>query len=245
MSLPNIPKAKYVAILLSSSLLLSACSDSVFEKRAKETEEKNKIAEESKEPLVEEQQPYEVEISEDQQKALEDSEIKESALEAVESSNLPERKEIAALDIPDKKAFVDLEEFSQYVNASFYRYHTKEIDAETFYKKLSPHFSENFKSMLPEGETEQLITFEVLQKAFNKRLTSPIVDYKITNSEEQKRVDQANVYRKYIQSNGGNIYYETVFVLEEERWKLFDDSPAPPYITADELNKKFEETKGD
>lgn len=245
MSLPNHSRNKRVAVILVSSLMLFGCSDSVFEKRAKETEEKNKIIQEAKEPEVEDQPAAEVNISDAQKEALEKAEIKESAEEAVDSSELIERKELEVVSVPAKEEYTNVDEFSQYVNSLFYLYHSQKIDGKTFYQKMSPHFSENFKSLLPKGEKEQIEMFEVLQKAFLSRLKSEIVSYKITNIEIQSRVEEANVYRKYTQANGSVIYYESIYVKEDNRWLLFDDGPTPPYITNEELEKKMNENKGE
>lgn len=245
MSLSKQSRRRYVGVILVSSLILFGCSDSVFEKRAKETEEKNKIIQETKEPDIEEQPAAEVNISDEQKEALEKAEIKETAEEAVESSELPERKELEIVSIPAKEKFTNVDEFSQYVNSLFYQYHSKKIDGKTFYQKISPHFSENFRSLLPKGEKEQIETFEVLQKAFLARLESEIVSYKITNTEIQPRVEEANVYRKYTQADGNVFYYESIYVKEDNRWLLFDDGPTPPYITKEELEKKMNENKGE
>ena len=245
MKLSNSSKGKFIALLIISSLTVSACSNSIFDKRIEETEEKNKIVEKEKEPVVEDLPPAEVEISEEQKEALEKAEIKNSAEEAVENSTLSEREEVEIVNIPDKAEYTDVEEFSQFVNALFYQFHTQKIDAKTFFQKLSPHFSENFKSLLPKGEKEQLETFEVLQKAFNTQIKSEIKEYQITNVEIQPRVEEASVYRKYTQSNGGSIYYESIFVKENNRWLLFDDSPSPPYVTAEEIDKKLKKNKGE
>lgn len=245
MSLPSKSRNKRVGMILATSLILFGCSDSVFEKRAKETEEKNKTLQEAKEPEVEDLPAAEVDITEEQKEALEKAEIKESAEEAVESNELVERKELDVVSVPVKEEYTNVNEFSQYVNSLFYLYHSQKIDGKTFYQKISPYFSENFKSLLPKGEKEQIEMFEVLQKAFLSRLESEIVSYKITNTEIQPRVEEANVYRKYTQADGSVIYYESIYVKENNRWLLFDDGPTPPYITHEELEKKMNDNKGE
>lgn len=243
------PIKKTILILTISTLTLSACSPSLFEKKVEETEKENKKIQPSQEELEklenpEKQAPNEVEVTEKQKETLEQIEDKQTPEEAVKQNVLDNRAEIEKITPVEKDIYTDVEEFGQYVSYLFYQYHTSQITGKEFYEKLSPHFSANFNSLLPSGKQEQIETFEVLQSMFLQHLDAPIIDYQITNVEQRSRVEEAGMYRKYLTKNNEPIYYESVFIKEGEKWLLFDDSPSPPYVIDPQIESKFNQVEG-
>ncbi|MEK3977425.1 hypothetical protein [Psychrobacillus sp. FSL K6-1267] len=239
-------KNRYLFLVIAASLSLSACSDSIFKERVSENETKNlKIEKDESEKSNDDSPPAEIHISDEQKEVITDSETITSAEDAVKNSELSLRQELEIIEVPEKDAYTDVNEFSQYVNGLFFLYHSKQIDAETFYNKINPHFSKEFTEYLPKDKEEQIQVFNVLQKTFIKQLKSPIKEYQITNVEIGKRIEEASVYRKYIQANGELIYYESVFIKQDGKWLILDDSPAPPYVISSDIESKFEKKKGD
>ena len=213
---------------------------SKVEEEIKKTEKENEITETKKEQ--EKELPEGKEITKEQEEVLEDIE-EVTPEEAVKENDLSVRQELKIKVPADKKSFDNAEEFSQYVSSLFYLYHTGNINGEVFYKKLYPHFHENFINMLPSTKEEQIETFVLLQEAFINQLSKPIVSYALTDLEVRERVNEAGFYRKYELENQEVIYYQTIIQEVDGKWLLFDDSPAPPYLITP--NKKFTKQEGD
>lgn len=179
-------------------------------------------------------------LSKDQKEILDKVEDV-SPEEALEENQLPVRME-QKIQVPAyKDSFTSEQEFSQYVSSLFYLYHKGNLDAKSFYQKLSPHFHENFINMLPPEKEAQIETFELLQQAFIKQLSKPIVKYSLTDSQLRERTDEAGFFRKYELENGEFIYYQTILKQTDGRWLLYDDSPAPPYLIIPNHNFKEQE----
>ncbi|WP_028393944.1 hypothetical protein [Bacillus cihuensis] len=211
-------------------ILLTGCSSSVFEAKIKETEIKNqKVIEEKSHNQVETPSNNES-ISDKQKEVLEklDENTKEDALF---KNDLDLRRELN-IKVPEhKEGYKDPNEFSQYISYLFFAYHSGKMSAEEFTNLIIPQSHENFINMLPREKGNQIESFSVLQAQFKKVIAAPIKNYSLTELEKQDRFQEASFYRKYELENGEFIYYITVIKEKNGIWKLYDDSPAPPYVT--------------
>lgn len=206
--------------------------------RIEETEKANQENDEIKKEDISEIPPDEVELSKEQLEIIDNLETKD-AEEAIEHNELEERTEEKKTMPADKAEFTDEKEFSQYVSRLFYLFMIEEIDGDTFYDKLSPHFHEDFKELLPDSEENQRQTFKTFQTEFTSQISRPIKDYKVTNVESDPRTRESTFYRVYILENGERLYYMTYMKpTEEGRWLLTNDKIAPPYTLPAEIKKE-------
>ncbi|MEK5071655.1 hypothetical protein [Sporosarcina sp. FSL K6-1508] len=232
-------KALLLFGLTAAMVTTSACMPSKIQEKIEETEKINVITKEESSELIlpENTVPEDIKISEEEKEVLDKLE-KITPEKALAENNLEIRSELN-IQLPKKRSiYKDENEFSQFISNLFFKYHTKQIVAADFYKEISPHFDEKFKSLLPESEKEQLRTFEILQEQFLIHLPSPIINYKITNIEIDARTKEGTFYRVYELQNKTKIYYMTfVKPSAEGQWLLLDDKPAPPYKIQDAQEK--------
>lgn len=229
---------KKIPLIIGISLLITvtACTPSKIKDRIDETDQLNQSVE--KEVDVEDLEPSEVEISEKQKEVLD--ELDTNVEDALKKIELEERTEIE-LDISlEKDKYDDPEELGQYLSHLFYFYHTKEMDSTTFYKKIHPHFHEDFKELLPADEIDQLEAFEILQTKFDEGLPSPIDHYKITEAIIDVRTEEASLYRVYELENTEKLYFLMLLEKVGNQWLLKDDSPAPAYSAVGKTYKDSE-----
>jgi len=217
---------------------------SKVQEKIEENEEINKVIQEEfeKDIDIEDMEPSDVELSDEQKEALKG--LKDNtATDALSHNELEVRTEQKVEPPIERTVYKDANELSSYISYLFYEYHTNQLKPEEFYKKLMPHVHEDFKELLPIEKEEQIITFEVLQEQFLVNLPSPIVDYKVTNVAIDKRYKEATFYRMYEMKNQVNIYYMTyIKQTEDGQWLMTDDRPAPPY-KVEEVRGKFKSTK--
>jgi Na+-transporting methylmalonyl-CoA/oxaloacetate decarboxylase gamma subunit len=226
---------RIMILLFVITLFLSACMPSKFQEEIEETEKKN--SEVKKEKEKEEVTPENVELSKEQKEALDELEDKSNE-EALFENDLDIRKELN-IQVPEKRSsYENPEELSQYISYLFFAYHKGEMKPETFVDELLPHAHEEFLKLLPTNQKNQIETFTVLQETNLKALPSPIASYVITDIQYQERAGEAMFYRKYVLQNIEEIYYITTIKKEDNVWKLFDDSPAPPYEVAPIMNNQ-------
>lgn len=232
-----------ITIPICFLLVTSACLPKNVQEEIDKTESENKANQEVTEQEAAEQSPENVSVSPEQKKALTETEDITSE-EAV--NELVDPQEAIELQIPEEKsAFTSEQEFSQYIASLFFLYHTGELDAELFYERLRPHLHENFLSMLPEAEADQIETFKILQQTFLQHLPAAITKYELTDTVLLERLGEATFYRKYITEAQEPIYYQTVMREVEGQWLLFDDSPAPPYEIDPHMTESFKNPGGD
>ena len=232
---------KYIKVTLFVASLfllfsLTGCMPSKIQQRIDETEKENA---DIKEKNQEEVQRLEDQELSDEQKKILSSLPKNTAEEALFKNDLDLRKELD-IEVPNEQSsFKQPEEFAQYISYLFFAYHKGEMKPEEFLNKVHPHLHENYLNMLPNERDNQIEAFNALQKFFADQLSSPISSYSITNLDFQERAGEAMFYRKYELSNKENIYYVTILKIENDVWKLFDDSPAPPYTITPNIEEKF------
>lgn len=216
--------------LTACTLMATGCTPSAIQKQVDETEEYNrKIETERPAIITEDTPPEEVELTSEQLDVLEEQ-TNVSTEEAIATNVLDKRENVEIIVPADKTVFKDENEFSQYVSAQFYLFHSNQISAEDFYKKMVIHFHDDFKALLPLTEEHQIRTFEVLQKQFSINLPSPIADYELTKIKINKRYMEGVFYRVYELENKQKVYYETYIQQNEKgQWLLMDDRTAAPY----------------
>jgi len=226
-------------------IFTSGCLPSKFEKEIEKTEKENEKTKQET-PMLDQEDaaPEDVKLSPEQIKNLEG--VKETTPEeAILENNLENRMEVKIKVPVERSSYTDVNEFSHFVSHLFYMYHTKQVKPDIFHKKLSPHFHESFKELLPDSATDQIRTFEVLQEQFLIRLPSPINNYKITNIETNPRTSESNFYRMYELENKEKVFYMTVIKKSKDgQWLLVDDKPAPPY-EIQKAQEKFINTEED
>lgn len=224
-------KNSLVAFGLAASILMATgCTPSAIQKQVDDTEEYNrKIETERPAVITEDTPPEEVELTSEQLDVLEEQ-TNVSIEEAIETNVLDKRENVEIIVPEDKTVFENENEFSQYVSAQFYLFHSQKISAEDFYEKMAIHFHEDFKALLPSTEAHQIRTFEVLQKQFTINLPSPIKGYELTEIKINKRYMEGIFYRVYELENKQKVYYETYIKQNEKgQWLLMDDRTAAPY----------------
>lgn len=233
-------------ILILTPSLMAGCLPSKFEEKVEEAEQDKIQKQEMKKETppdikeIEEMEPSEVELSEEQLKTLEEG-PQISPEEAVKNNQLEQQVEIEPSVPKEKESYTTAEEASQYISYLFYQYHTKQIDGKTFYSKLKPHMDQQFLSLLPEKEEYRVRTFEVLQEEFSKQLPSPIMSYKTTMVNTDERTKETTFYRMYEMKNKVRLYFITVMnPTDKGQWLITDDRPAPPYVVQD-AQQKFQE----
>lgn len=221
-NLPMDSHFKKIVIISGVTLLLMGCMPN----KIKETIEKTEI---QNQELAKNEGENEDEVVTETQKQLL-NELEEVTPEEANDQSVKDKRQERSIKKPlIKEKYADVDEFAEYISYQFYLYHTKSINGSDFYKAISPHFHNDFKTNLPDSPESQKETFEILQDKIVTQFKSEIEYVTTSDIEINPRSKEANFYRTYKFKNGEQIHYMTIVKEENNQWYLVDDSPAPSY----------------
>jgi len=259
-------KKSSIPLIICATLFTSGCTlDNKVEKQLSdqekeinETVEKNALADEEYQKLIEENRYDERKknhednyvMTERQKEFLKRAES-QTAEEAVKQNSLDKAVVLSKKVPPVKEKYIDRNEAALFFSYILFQYHSSQIDGKKFYQKIKPYMHPQFEDKLPSKTEQREDMFSTIQKLFTEQLSGPITNYEVTEVFYKENSDEAFFYRKYTLKEGDPIYYKTTIALgKNKEWLLVDDEPTVGYEIENThisttFNNQFIEGKGE